>query len=65
MPSSSRRGTAAGSCTATTTVLSVGARADLVLLDAENAADVLVRAPRRELVIAGGQVVVRDGELQV
>ncbi|NIK57771.1 amidohydrolase [Kribbella shirazensis] len=45
--------------------LSVGARADLVLLDAENAADVLVRAPRRELVIAGGQVVVRDGELQV
>ncbi|HZX04169.1 amidohydrolase [Kribbella sp.] len=45
--------------------LTVGARADIVLLDAENAPDVLVRAPRRELVIAGGQVVVRDAELQV
>lgn len=45
--------------------LTVGARADIVLLDAENAPDVLVRAPRREYVIAGGQVVVRDGELQV
>ncbi|MGZ0152318.1 amidohydrolase [Kribbella sp. WER1] len=45
--------------------LTVGARADVVLLDAENAPDVLVRAPRREVVIAGGQVVVRDGELQV
>ena len=45
--------------------LTVGARADIVLLDAENAPDVLVRAPRRELVIAGGQVVVRDGELRV
>lgn len=42
-----------------------GARADIVLLDAENAPDVLVRAPRREFVIAGGQVVVRDGELLV
>ncbi|MFF0270861.1 amidohydrolase [Kribbella sp. NPDC004536] len=45
--------------------LTVGARADVVLLDAENAPDVLVRAPRREVVVAGGQVVVRDGELQV
>jgi cytosine deaminase len=45
--------------------LTPGARADVVLLDAENVPDVLVRAPRRELVIAGGQVVVRDGELQV
>ncbi|GAA1152667.1 amidohydrolase family protein [Kribbella jejuensis] len=45
--------------------LTVGARADIVLLDAENAPDVLVRAPRREVVIAAGQVVVRDGELQV
>ncbi|MFF0342313.1 amidohydrolase [Kribbella sp. NPDC004875] len=44
--------------------LTPGARADIVLLDAENVPDVLVRAPRRELVIAGGQVVVRDGELQ-
>ncbi|HEY3556882.1 MAG TPA: amidohydrolase [Kribbella sp.] len=43
--------------------LTPGARADIVLLDAENAPDVLVRAPRREVVIAGGQVAVRDGEL--
>jgi cytosine deaminase len=42
-----------------------GARADVVLLDAENVPDVLVRAPRRELVVAGGRVVVRDGELRV
>jgi hypothetical protein len=27
--------------------------------------DALVRAPRRELVVAGGQVVVDDGELLV
>ncbi|MFG1910222.1 amidohydrolase [Kribbella sp. NPDC048928] len=45
--------------------LTPGARADIVLLDAENAPDVLVRAPRREVVITGGQVVVRDGELQI
>ena len=43
--------------------LVVGARADLVLLDAENAPDALVRTPRRELVVAGGRVVVRDGVL--
>jgi cytosine deaminase len=42
-----------------------GARADVVLLDAENVPDVLVRAPRREVVIAGGQVVVHDGKLRV
>jgi cytosine deaminase len=42
-----------------------GARADVVLLDAENTPDALVRAPRRALVLAGGRVVVRDGELLV
>ncbi|TWD84706.1 cytosine deaminase [Kribbella amoyensis] len=42
-----------------------GSRADVVLLDAENVQDALVRAPRRELVVAGGKVVVRDGELRV
>jgi cytosine deaminase len=36
-----------------------------VLLDAENTPDALVRAPRRALVLAGGRVVVRDGELLV
>lgn len=43
--------------------LAVGAPADLVLLEAENVPDALVRAPRRELVIAGGRIVVRDGQL--
>ncbi|MFG3531743.1 amidohydrolase [Streptomyces sp. NPDC047917] len=42
-----------------------GARADIVLLDAENVQDALVRSPRRQLVVAGGQVVVQDGELRV
>lgn len=42
-----------------------GARADVVLLDAENVPDALVRAPRRKLVLAGGRVVVRDGEMLV
>lgn len=40
-----------------------GARADVVLLDAENVPDALVRVPRREVVVASGRVVVRDGEL--
>ena len=42
-----------------------GARADLVLLDAENVPDALVRVPLRKLVIAGGRVVARDGEVLV
>ena len=42
-----------------------GARADIVLVDAENTADAVVRAPQRSLVVAGGQVVARDGELLV
>jgi cytosine deaminase len=45
--------------------LVAGARADVVLLDAEHAPDALVRAPRRALVLAGGRVVVRDGEVLV
>ena len=36
-----------------------GARADIVLLDAENPMDALVRVPRRELVISQGKVVHR------
>lgn len=42
-----------------------GARADIVLLDAENVQDALVRAPRRQLVLAGGRVAVQDGELRL
>jgi len=40
-----------------------GARADLVLLDAQNVPDAIVRAPRRALVVAGGRLVARDGEV--
>ena len=39
--------------------LSPGDRADLVLIDAENAMDVLVRTPPRELVLGGGRVLHR------
>jgi cytosine/adenosine deaminase-related metal-dependent hydrolase len=45
--------------------LVVGARADIVLVDAENVPDALVRVPPRKLVIAGGRVVARDGEVLV
>lgn len=41
--------------------LTPGARADVVLVDAENVMDALVRTPRRELVVAGGRVVARQG----
>lgn len=41
-----------------------GSRADIVVLDAENIQDALVRVPRRSLVIAGGRLVAADGELQ-
>lgn len=43
----------------------IGSRADIVLVDALHPMDALVRAPRRELVVAGGQVVVREGELVI
>ncbi|SNR78656.1 Cytosine/adenosine deaminase [Haloechinothrix alba] len=43
--------------------LAPGARADIVLLDAENVPDALVRTPRRRLVMAGGRIVAGDGEL--
>ena len=42
-----------------------GDRADVVLVDAQNVQDALVRGPRRELVIAGGRVVARAGELTI
>lgn len=45
--------------------LTVGSRADVVLVDAENVPDALCRAPRRELVLAGGRPVVADGELVI
>lgn len=45
--------------------LVVGSPADVVLLDAENVPDAVVRAPRRALVVAGGRVVARDGDVLV
>ena len=45
--------------------LAVGDRADIVLLDAENPMDAVVRTPRREAVLAGGKIVVYKGELVI
>ncbi len=45
--------------------LVAGARADLVLIDAMNVPDAIVRVPRRELVIAAGRVVARAGDVLV
>jgi cytosine deaminase len=45
--------------------LVVGARADIVLLDAENVPDALVRCPQRKLVLSGGRVAARNGEVLV
>ena len=43
--------------------LTPGCRGDVVLVDAENLPDALLRAPRRELVVAGGRIVAEAGEL--
>lgn len=43
--------------------LQPGSRADLVLVEAENVQDALVRVPARALVVAGGRIVARDGDL--
>lgn len=45
--------------------LVAGARADIVLIDAQNVPDALVRVPARKLVIAGGRVVAQDGEVVI
>jgi cytosine/creatinine deaminase len=45
--------------------LVVGSRADLVLVDAENVAEAVVAAPRREIVLAAGRVVVDRGEVVI
>jgi len=45
--------------------LVAGSPADVVLVDAENVPDAVVRAPRRALVVAGGRVVARDDEALV
>ena len=43
--------------------LQPGRIADVVLVEAENVQDALLRGPRREVVVAGGRVVVDGGEL--
>jgi len=43
--------------------LHAGARADLVLVDAQTVAHAVVARPKRKLVVANGRFVVRDGEL--
>lgn len=45
--------------------LTVGSLADVVLLEAENVQDALVRVPRREIVISRGRVVARAGQVEV
>ncbi|WP_053206639.1 amidohydrolase family protein [Jiangella muralis] len=45
--------------------LAPGSRADVVLLEAENVQDALVRCPPRALVVAGGQVVQRAGDVLI
>ncbi|WP_321910741.1 amidohydrolase family protein [Paraburkholderia sp. J11-2] len=45
--------------------LRAGARADLVVVEAESVAHAVVARPKRKLVVANGRVVVRDGELTV
>ncbi|MFC0673871.1 amidohydrolase family protein [Brachybacterium hainanense] len=45
--------------------IAAGARADIVLIDAQNVPDAIVRAPRRELVIANGRVVARAGDVVI
>ncbi|MDR5763374.1 amidohydrolase family protein [Caballeronia sp. LZ035] len=42
--------------------LRVGARADLVLVDAESVAQAVVARPTRKLVMANGRIVARDGK---
>ncbi|WP_061163244.1 amidohydrolase family protein [Caballeronia temeraria] len=43
--------------------LRAGARADLVLVDAETVAHAVVARPKRKLVVANGRIVARDGAL--
>ena len=52
---------AARGCGFTRYGLEVGSRGDLVLVDAETVAEAVVAAPVRQLVVAGGRIVARDG----
>jgi cytosine deaminase len=45
--------------------LAVGSRADIVLMDAQNVPDALVRGAQREVVVAGGRVVVDGGQVVI
>jgi cytosine/adenosine deaminase-related metal-dependent hydrolase len=54
-------GTAARGCGFTHYGLQAGARADLVLVDADTLAHAIVARPARKLVMANGRIVARDG----
>jgi cytosine/adenosine deaminase-related metal-dependent hydrolase len=54
-------GTAARGCGFTDYGLRTGARADLVLLDADTLAHAIVARPPRRLVVANGRIVARNG----
>ena len=43
--------------------LHAGARADLVLVDAQTVAQAVVARPQRKLVVSNGRIVARNGEL--
>ncbi|GGJ11350.1 amidohydrolase family protein [Neoroseomonas lacus] len=55
----------AAGCGFTAYGLDAGARADLVLVEARSLAEAVVARPTRKLVVTGGRVVARDGELLV
>jgi cytosine/adenosine deaminase-related metal-dependent hydrolase len=55
--------TAARGCGFADYGLHVGARADLVLVDAETVAHAVAARPVRKLVVANGRIVARDGTL--
>jgi len=55
-------GAAARACGFAEYGLQVGARADLVLVDAQTVAHAVTSRPLRELVVANGQIVARHGE---
>ncbi|NML31183.1 amidohydrolase family protein [Paraburkholderia antibiotica] len=56
-------GTAANACGFEAYGLHVGARADLVLVDADTLAQAIVARPVRKLVMSHGRIVARDGAL--
>jgi cytosine/adenosine deaminase-related metal-dependent hydrolase len=57
--------TAARACGFADYGLHIGARADLVLVDADTLAQAIVARPPRKLVVANGQIVARHGGVPI